>query len=83
MVFTVDWIEGSKKPETSVLYACGFGWQFISRVNKSLPSQRQPPGLDSARRVIIPRGAKLDVLSHLVIREDSLYPFIELLGKRC
>ena len=49
----------------------------------SLPSQCQSPCLDSAPEIIIPRGAKSDVLSGLVIREDPLDPFIEFLGKCC
>ena len=57
------------------------GW-FIAKVSTGLPSQRQPPGLDSTARIVIPRGAKFDVLSRLVIRKDLLYPSVKSLGKR-
>ena len=46
-----------------------------------LPSQRQFPTRNPAPGVIIPRGAKFDVLKRLIIREDLLYPFVEPLGK--
>ena len=51
----------------------------------NLPSQRQPPGFDSAVRVIISRGAKFNELIRQGIRarKDLLYAFVELLGKRC
>ena len=48
-----------------------------------LPSQHHPPGPDPIVWVVIPLGAKFDVLGSLVIRKDLLYTFIELLGKRC
>lgn len=47
----------------------------------SLPSQRQPPGPDSIIGIIIPRGAKHDVLSRLIIRKDPLCPSVKLLGE--
>ena len=47
----------------------------------SLPRERQSPGLYSALGVIIPWGAKSDILNCLIIREDPLDPFVELLGK--
>ena len=46
-----------------------------------LPSQHQSPTRNPAPGVIIPRGAKFDVLKHLIIREDLLYPLVEPLGK--
>ena len=46
-----------------------------------LPGQRQPPRLDPALWVIVPHGAKSDVLNRLVIREYPLDPFVELLRK--
>ena len=78
---TVDRIEGSKNPETCALYAWRLWCQFLNRLNASPPCQRKPPGLDSTIGIIIPQGSKSDVLSCLIVREDPLYPFIELLGK--
>ena len=46
----------------------------------NLPSQRQPPRLDSILGIVIPRGAKLDVLNRLVVRKD-ICSFVELMGK--
>ena len=77
----VDRIEGSKQLETSELYSWRFERQSITKEDVNLPSQRQPPSPDSVLGVIIPLGAESDVLSRLVIREDPLYPFVELLGK--
>ena len=76
-------MDGSKKPETSVLYAWGFECQSINRASLNLPSQRQSPCLDSTREIIVSRGAKSDILSRLIIREDPLDPFVEFLGKCC
>ena len=83
MESTVDWIEGSKNPETCALDVWGFECRFANRVCISLPSQRQSPSLDSKLGVIVPRGTEFDVLSHLVVRKDHLYPFVEPLDNRC
>ena len=64
---TVDRIEGSKNPETCVLCAGEYGRQFVNGVKVSLPSERQPPGLDSILGIIISKGAKFDILSRLVV----------------
>jgi hypothetical protein len=81
MASTVDRIEGSKNPETWVLCARKFGFKFADKVGMNLPSQCQPPRLDSILGIVIPWGAKFDVLNRLVLRKDLLYPFVELLGK--
>ena len=59
-----------------------FRVRLIDGVGTRLPSQRQSPGLDSTVGVIVPRGAKFDVLSRLVVRKYLLYPFVKPLGKR-
>ena len=51
------------------------------RVTGGLPSQHQLSRFDSMLGVVVPRRAKFDVLYSFVIREYSLRPFIELLGK--
>ena len=82
---TVDWIEGSKNPETCALCARSSGYQFVSKVSVSLPGQCQLPALDSTPGIVISRGAKFDVLIPMTIqsRKDLLHPFVELLRKRC
>ena len=72
MQSTVDWIEGSKNPETCELYEWEFGCKFVNRVSENLPSQHELPGLDSILGVVIPRRTKLDILSRLIIRKDFL-----------
>ena len=79
---TVDWIEGSKNPETCVLYAYWFRGRFVGEVCTGLPGQCQPPSFDSTTRIVIPRGAEFDVLSSLIIRKDLLHSSVESLGKR-
>ena len=81
---TVDWIEGSKNPETCALCARKFGCYFGSRVSVSLPSQYQFPALDSILGIMISWGAKFHVLIPTTVRrrKDLLYPFVELIGKR-
>ena len=74
-------MEGSKNPETCVLYAGGRECQFVNRVKVSLRSQRQPPGPDSILGIVIPWGAKSDILRWLVVRKDLFYPVVKLLGK--
>jgi len=50
-------------------------------MSASLPSQRQPPGSYPVLGIIIPHGAKFDILGCLVVREYLLHTFIESLGK--
>ena len=85
MESTVVWIEGSKSAETCALYARMFRHQFINTVRVNLPSQQQLPGLYSTFRIIISRGAKLDILVLMAAqwRKYFLQPFVELLGKCC
>jgi hypothetical protein len=72
-------MEGSKNPETSALYAQRSGCRSVNTTGMGLPSQHQPPGLDSTIEIGIPRGAKFYVLSPLVVRKNPLYAFIKLL----
>ena len=83
--FTVDCTEGSKNPETCVLYTRGFRCQFISSVSARLPRQCQPPGLQSNVGIIVSWRPKLDVLIRMLIRSRKhlLHPFVELLRERC
>ena len=46
-----------------------------------LPSQRNSPSLDPTLWVVVPRGAKLNVLRRLVIRKEPLYAIVEFLSK--
>ena len=78
---TVDWIEGSKNPETCVLYPQRFRGRFVGKAGTGIPSQHQPPGLDSIVGIIIPRGTKFEILRRLIIRKDLLHPSVESLGE--
>ena len=82
---TVDWIEGSKNPETCALCARMSRRKFVQKVSANLPSQCQLSGLDSTAGIIISRRAKLDILVRMAIRnrKDLLYPSVKLLGKCC
>jgi len=81
---TVDWIEGSKNPETCALCARKFGCQLVGGVSVSVPGQCQPPSLDSTLSIMVSGGAEFDVLIRTTIRhrKDPLYPFVKPLGKR-
>jgi len=52
-------------------------------MSPSIPSQHQPPGLDSILRVAISQGPEFDVLRHLIIRKDHLYAIVKFLDNRC
>ena len=45
MESTVDWIEGSKNPEISVLCACRFVFQFVGRASAKYPVSVNLPAL--------------------------------------
>ena len=80
---TMDRMEGSKNPATCALCARTFRCRFVSRMSTDLPGQHQPPGLYSTLGIVIPCGAKFDVLRRSVARKDSLHPFVESLAERC
>ena len=47
----------------------------------NLPIERQPSSLDSKLGIIVPRVAEFYILNRLVVGEDLLHPFVELLDK--
>jgi hypothetical protein len=46
----------------------------FNEMSQNLPSQRELSRLDSIVRIIIPPGAKFDVLSRMVIRKTFFTP---------
>ena len=75
--------EGLKNPATCDLYVVE---QYLECVELDtdrylLPLQCQLPSFDTTTAVVVSRRAKLHELGLALLREDTLQPFIETLGK--